>query len=270
MITRARTLRDEPGRPTIIAEYTPPRGIDALESAVLLGRTTKAIPAEVLEQAVVGSIRIVEGERRWFGGTRLKAQLIDPSRADGDGRMLLDGLFPGLRPARSTSSADRPTALVGGAEDPQGRERRARSPGSSTAGATPSLLVPMTLFEAVSPPMPPSGSEVPGPRSTPLPPLGMAAVPLTSVPMRLPDTRFPLPLIKTPSEVPGDDVALQVVGRPVAVRADDVAGPLGDDYAGVGVAQGRRAADVGADEVARHAVVAARDRSGPRLPRFRR
>jgi uncharacterized membrane protein YgcG len=95
-VTRRRRLRDGPGRPTIIAEYTPPRHIDALESAVLLGRTTKAIPAEVLEQAVVGSIRIVEGDRRWFGGVRLKAQLVDPSRADGDGRMLLDGLFPGL------------------------------------------------------------------------------------------------------------------------------------------------------------------------------
>lgn len=93
-VARARTLRDEPGRPTIIAEYTPPRDIDALESAVLLGLTTKAIPAEVLEQAVVGSIRIVEGSRKWFGGVKLKAVLVDPSLADGDGRMLLQGLFP--------------------------------------------------------------------------------------------------------------------------------------------------------------------------------
>ncbi|WP_344067269.1 DUF2207 domain-containing protein [Microbacterium pumilum] len=92
-VTRARKLRDDPGRPTIIAEYTPPRGIDALESAVLLGLTTKAIPAEVLEQAVVGSIRIVEGERKFWGGVKLKAVLVDPTKADGDGQMLLDGLF---------------------------------------------------------------------------------------------------------------------------------------------------------------------------------
>lgn len=97
-VTRARRLRDEPGRPVIIAEYTPPRGIDALESAVLLGRATKAIPAEVLEQAVVGSIRIEEGPRKWFGGARLKAVLVDPSLADGDGRMLLPGLFPAGMP----------------------------------------------------------------------------------------------------------------------------------------------------------------------------
>jgi uncharacterized membrane protein YgcG len=97
-VTRRRHLRDAPGRSVIIAEYTPPRGIDALESAVLLGRTTKAIPAEVLEQAVVGSIRIIEGAPKLFGGVKLKAQLIDPSRADGDGRLLLGGLFPFLEP----------------------------------------------------------------------------------------------------------------------------------------------------------------------------
>ncbi|MHC2997716.1 DUF2207 domain-containing protein [Microbacterium sp. HJ5] len=97
-VMRSRHLRDEPGRPVIIAEYTPPRAVDALESAVMLGHMTKAIPAEVLEQAVVGSIRIVEGERKFFGGAKLRAVLIDPSRADGDGRMLLDGLFPSGAP----------------------------------------------------------------------------------------------------------------------------------------------------------------------------
>lgn len=96
--TRSRHLRDSPGRPTVIAEYTPPRQVDALESAVMLGKTTKAIPAEVLEQAVVGSIRIVEGERKTFGGVKLKAVLVDPSRADGDGKLLLGGLFPFMKP----------------------------------------------------------------------------------------------------------------------------------------------------------------------------
>lgn len=98
-VVRGRRLRDDPGRPTIIAEYTPPPGIDALESAVLLHRTSKAIPAEVLEQAVVGSIRIVEGEsRRFTGRAPLTAELVDPSRADGDGLMLLHGLFPDGEP----------------------------------------------------------------------------------------------------------------------------------------------------------------------------
>ncbi|SIT67120.1 DUF2207 domain-containing protein [Microbacterium sp. RU33B] len=93
-VVASRRLRDEPGRPTIIAEYTPPPGIDALESAVLLAKPAKAIPAEVLEQAVVGSIRIVEGAPGFWGTAKLTAVLVDPSKADGDGRMLLDGLFP--------------------------------------------------------------------------------------------------------------------------------------------------------------------------------
>lgn len=95
---RRRPLADEPGRPTIIAEYTPPAAVDALESAVLLGRQNKGIPAEVLEQAVAGSIRIVEGPRGWTGKAKLIAELVDPSRADGDGRMLLAGLFPAGQP----------------------------------------------------------------------------------------------------------------------------------------------------------------------------
>lgn len=94
LVARRRLLRDAPGRPVIIAEYTPPRGLDALQSAVLLGHTTKAIPAEVLEQAIVGSIRIEEGSRKLFGGVRLKAVLQDPHIADADGQMLLPGLFP--------------------------------------------------------------------------------------------------------------------------------------------------------------------------------
>ncbi|WP_322411303.1 DUF2207 domain-containing protein [Microbacterium invictum] len=93
IVVHRRSLRNAPGRPTIIAEFTPPPGIDALESALLLGKTAKAIPAEVLEQAVVGSIRILEGEKRWFGGAKLQAELIDADRADRDGRMLLEGLF---------------------------------------------------------------------------------------------------------------------------------------------------------------------------------
>ncbi|WP_375385071.1 DUF2207 domain-containing protein [uncultured Microbacterium sp.] len=98
IVVRVRRLSDAPGRPTIIAEYTPPPGVDALESAVLLGKNAKAIPAEVLEQAVVGSIRIVEGGRSWFGRVKLVAELLDPSRADGDGRMLLAGLFGMMSP----------------------------------------------------------------------------------------------------------------------------------------------------------------------------
>lgn len=93
IVLRTGVLRNAPGRSVIIAEYTPPTGIDALTSAVLLGKSGKAIAAEVLEQAVVGSIRIEEGERGFFGGTKLRAVLVDRARADLDGRKLLEALF---------------------------------------------------------------------------------------------------------------------------------------------------------------------------------
>lgn len=111
IVFRVRMLRDEPGRPTIIAEYTPPPRIDALESAVLLGKTTKAIPAEVLEQAVVGSIRIEEAGRKLFGGLKLKAVLVDPARADGDGLLLLQGLFPHMTPGEEYEFGSNDTRL---------------------------------------------------------------------------------------------------------------------------------------------------------------
>ena len=92
--------------------------------------------------------------------------------------------------------------------------------------------------------------------------LPRAAVPLASVPMKLPDTRLFGLLMKTPSRVPGDDVALQGV----AVAAAEIRWT----YPVHGVAQGRRAADVGADEVARTRGCRFRHRSGPRLPGSRR
>ena len=108
---RRKPLADEPGRPTIIAEYEPPRVVDALESSVLLGRPNKGIPAEVLEQAVVGSLRIIEGPRTWMGKAKLTAELVDPSRADGDGRMLLQGLFPSGRPGEQYEFGRQDTRL---------------------------------------------------------------------------------------------------------------------------------------------------------------
>ena len=111
IVFRTRMLRDEPGRPTIIAEFNPPPRIDALESAVLLGKTTKAIPAEVLEQAVVGSIRIEEAGRKLFGGLKLKAVLLDPARADGDGFLLLQGLFPHMTPGEEYEFGSNDTRL---------------------------------------------------------------------------------------------------------------------------------------------------------------
>ena len=91
---RRKVLGDAPGRPTIIAEYAPPPGIDALESAVLLQRRTKGIPAEILEQAVAGTIRIIDGGKSWWGKQSLVAELVSMDAADANGRMFLASMFP--------------------------------------------------------------------------------------------------------------------------------------------------------------------------------
>ncbi|MGO1255071.1 DUF2207 domain-containing protein [Microbacterium gubbeenense] len=99
-ISRRRYLQDSPGRPVVIPEFEPPAGWDALRSALLLHATDKAIAAEILEQAVGGSLRIVEREKIGVFGTkkRMIAELVDPSRADKNGLAVLAGLFPELRP----------------------------------------------------------------------------------------------------------------------------------------------------------------------------
>ncbi|KHK96455.1 hypothetical protein LK09_15760 [Microbacterium mangrovi] len=91
--SRRRWLRDAPGRGIVIPEYTPPPGVDALEGALLLAKQPKAVPAEILEQAIGGSIRLVETGRSFTGKPKLSAQLVDASRADADGRMVLDAMF---------------------------------------------------------------------------------------------------------------------------------------------------------------------------------
>ena len=99
---RRTVWRDEPGRPVVVTEFTPPEGMDALQAAVFLGKQSKAIPAEVLEQAVAGSIRIMEGApSRWGKKAPLVAELVDRSRADANGRVLLDALFPSGQPGET-------------------------------------------------------------------------------------------------------------------------------------------------------------------------
>lgn len=92
VVVRRRRLQDDPGRPVVIAEYAPPRDIDAATAAAILGRATKIVPAEVLEQAVGGALRIVESKGA-FGTAKFTAELVDPQRTDENGRIILKGLF---------------------------------------------------------------------------------------------------------------------------------------------------------------------------------
>lgn len=96
IVFRTTTLADGWGRPTIIAEYTPPPGVTVLTSSVLLGRTRKAMAATLVDWAVRGRIRIIEQPAQgWFAsGTDYLVELVDPTGiADGPERTLATALF---------------------------------------------------------------------------------------------------------------------------------------------------------------------------------
>ncbi|MRG59428.1 DUF2207 domain-containing protein [Agromyces sp. CFH 90414] len=57
---RTRRLRDAPGRPVIVPEYLPPEGVGVLLASVLAKGTTHAIPAQILQLAILGRLRVVE------------------------------------------------------------------------------------------------------------------------------------------------------------------------------------------------------------------
>lgn len=91
VIVRVTRLRDAPGRGTIIAQYTPPKGVGIPLSAVLLGRTPKVTPAQILALAIAGNIRIIEDTRGSKQNYRL--EFLTTDGADADGTEFLHALF---------------------------------------------------------------------------------------------------------------------------------------------------------------------------------
>lgn len=60
-IARRRTLfAHGRGRPTIVAEYLPPKGVNVIVSAIVLGKTKRAVAAQLIDLAVRRNIRIIE------------------------------------------------------------------------------------------------------------------------------------------------------------------------------------------------------------------
>ena len=59
LVVRRRT-RDAAGRGVIVAEYDPPREVDVVQAAQLVGRGSTGVPAAILDAAIAGRLRIVE------------------------------------------------------------------------------------------------------------------------------------------------------------------------------------------------------------------
>ncbi|MFB2599046.1 DUF2207 domain-containing protein [Herbiconiux sp. P17] len=63
-------LRDAPGRPVIIPEYTPPPGADILIASVIMKKTPRAAAASFVDYAVRHNIQIVEQEQDAVFGSK--------------------------------------------------------------------------------------------------------------------------------------------------------------------------------------------------------
>jgi uncharacterized membrane protein YgcG len=66
VLLRQTVLKDARGRIAVIAQYTPPPGYDLLSAAVFLKRQTRASAAQIVDLAVRGNLRIVEGTAGFF------------------------------------------------------------------------------------------------------------------------------------------------------------------------------------------------------------
>ncbi len=104
-VVRATALRDARGRGIIVPQYEPPAGVDGMNAAVLLGNQ-HAVTAEILEQAVRGSLRIREDGKRG----KYVLQLVDATRAgDGNGARMLSILF-GMKLLPGTTVSGKPSS----------------------------------------------------------------------------------------------------------------------------------------------------------------
>ena len=94
-VLRRTAFADGRGRPTIIAEYTPPAGMDPFTASVLLKKTGRAAAASFVDLAVKRKIRIVETPKAGFlarGNTYL-LELMDPTGLEGPELNLAQALF---------------------------------------------------------------------------------------------------------------------------------------------------------------------------------
>jgi uncharacterized membrane protein YgcG len=109
-LTRARRLRDAPGRGVIIPEYVVPKNANVFLSSVLIGKQAKVTTAAILKLAVAGNIRVLE-----VGGKKphYQLQFVTADGTDADEREFLHALFGNtldFEEVRSLQKADQKAA----------------------------------------------------------------------------------------------------------------------------------------------------------------
>jgi len=124
VVARLTRWRDRPGRPTIIAEYLPPAGVNLLQAGDVLGARarSKAVTAQFLQFAVRGNVRVLEGD----GKNHYLLELRSRAGLDAAERAVLDALFPGHEGVGATRDLKKADTALGTALQRVRREARRR------------------------------------------------------------------------------------------------------------------------------------------------
>ncbi|TFC92749.1 MULTISPECIES: DUF2207 domain-containing protein [Cryobacterium] len=107
IVARATRWRNAPGRPTIIAEYLPPKGVNLLVAGNVTRTSGKAMTAQFLSFAVRGNVRVLEDE----GKKHYMLELQHTRDLDTSEQAVLRLLFPGLHAGRSRDLTTKDTTL---------------------------------------------------------------------------------------------------------------------------------------------------------------
>ncbi|MFN3708240.1 DUF2207 family protein [Microcella sp.] len=152
---RSTLLRDEPGRPVIVVEYLPPKGVTLMEAAVLRHRRNRAIASQLVDFAVRRMITIIEHRVRLGRDTwRLQLQSADGA-TERELRMLRYFFGDELRPgavhdlkASSTTLSAKLTRLLSDVAIDNANRRHWKKHVPPLASVLPSAAAFLLVFAA--------------------------------------------------------------------------------------------------------------------------
>ena len=95
LFRRFTTFADAPGRPTIVAEYLPPKNVSPLMAGIATKRKKKAVAAQLVSYAVNHNIRIIESPATGFfaTGNEYTLELLDAKGLDREEAWLAQAFF---------------------------------------------------------------------------------------------------------------------------------------------------------------------------------
>lgn len=93
-VARMTRWRNQPGRPTIIAEYQAPKGVNLLQAGNVSARPGKSMAAQFLSFAVRGNVRVLEAEDK----NHYLLEFVHDDGVDQTELAILRALFPSLQP----------------------------------------------------------------------------------------------------------------------------------------------------------------------------